>query len=132
MKARLLSIKKAEYIPAPYFGKNESGCIPLGDRVLVRPDIAMEKTQGGIEIPDDVQGRAQLAATTGVVIAVGDDAFVWNYDKTRPWGGYKPIEGDRVYFDRYAGKVILGNDGVEYRLMDQVSIGGVQKFEMRN
>lgn len=127
MKARLLSIKKAEFLPAPYFGKNESGCVPLGDRVLVRPDIAMEKSSGGISIPEDVQERAQLGATTGVLVEVGDDAFVWSFDKTRHWTGYKPVAGDRVYFDRYAGKVILGKDGVEYRLMDQASVGGVEQ-----
>jgi len=125
MQPRLLTTRKAEYIPAPYFGKNESGCIPIGDRVLVRPDIAASMS-GAIRLPDEVQDRAQLAGSSGVLIALGDDAFTWNGDRTRPWSGYKPIVGDRIYFDRYAGKVILGNDGVEYRLMDDKCVGGVQ------
>ena len=127
MRAKIISIQKQSYIPAPYSGKNDSGCIPLGDRVLVRPDIAMSQTHGGVELPDDVRERAQLSGSTGVIIETGEDAFVWNGDRTRPWQGYKPVAGDRIYYDRYAGKVILGSDGVEYRLMDDVAIGGVQK-----
>ena len=126
MQRKILSIQKAEYIPAPYFGKNESGCTPLGDRVVVRPDIAATKV-GNVELPDAVTERTQLSGTTGVLIEAGEDAFAWNFDRSRPWSGYKPQAGDRIYYDRYAGKVILGKDGVEYRLMDDKCIGGVQK-----
>lgn len=126
MKPRLLSLKQAEYIPAPYSGKNESGCVPLGDRVLVRPDIASEIV-GSFKMPDEVVERAQLSGSTGVLIESGEDAFAWNFDRSRPWSGYKPKSGDRIYFDRYAGKVILGDDGVEYRLMDDKCVGGVRK-----
>lgn len=126
MQPRILSVRKAEYIPAPFFGNNESGCMPIGDRVLVRPDIAAS-TVGKIEIPQDVVDRAQLSGSSGVLVALGDDAFAWNMDRSRPWGGYKPVVGDRIYYDRYAGKVILGDDGVEYRLMDDKCVGGIQK-----
>lgn len=130
MKARLLSIRKAEYIQAPYFGKNESGCKPVGDRVLVRPDIAADKfADGKLSLPDDVVDRAQLAGSSGVLVELGDDAFAWNSDRSRPFSGDKPTLGDRVYFDKYAGQVILGDDGVEYRLMDDKCIGGVRKKE---
>lgn len=126
MKPRLLSVRRAEYIPAPFFGKNESGCTPIGDRVLIRPDIAAS-TSGGIEIPDEVVDRAQLSSTSGVIVELGDDAFSWNSSKTRPFGGEKPVAGSRVYYDKFAGKIILGDDGVEYTLMDDASIGGVRK-----
>jgi len=95
--------------------------------VLVRADIAMSATTGGIAIPEQMQERAQLAGSTGVLIEVGEDAFSWNFDRSRPWQGYKPVAGDRVYFDRYAGKIILGKDGVEYRIMDDKCIGGIEK-----
>lgn len=126
MKPRLLSIRRAEFLPAPYFGKNESGCLPIGDRVLVRPDIAASSS-GGIEIPDEVIDRAQLSASSGVVIDLGLGAFEWNSDRTRPFIGDKPQPGDRVHFDKFAGKLILGDDGVEYRLLDDNSIGGVRR-----
>jgi chaperonin GroES len=126
MKPRLLSVRRAEFIPAPFFGKNESGCEPIGDRVLIKPDIAAS-TSGGIQIPDEVIDRAQLSSSSGVIVAVGDDAFMWNSDRTRPFGGEKPKAGDRVHFDKFAGKLILGDDGVEYRLLDDNSIGGVRR-----
>lgn len=128
MKPKVLSIKRAEYIPAPYFGTNQSGCTPLGDRVLIRPDIAASMV-GELHIPDDIRDRAQLSGSTGVVIEIGEDAFRWNFDRSRPWQGYRPVPGDRIYFDRYAGKEIIGDDGQSYRLMDDKSVGGVQKKE---
>lgn len=131
MQPKILSLKKAEYIDAPYFGKNDSGCTPIGDRVLVRPDIAAAKV-GELHIPDDIRDRAQLSGSTGVIIELGDDAFAWNFDRSRPWSGYKPQAGDRIYFDRYSGKEILGDDGQTYRLMDDKCIGGVQKTKQEN
>ena len=126
LNPKVLSVRRAEYIPAPFFGKNESGCVPIGDRVLVRPDIAAEQS-GALKLPDAVVERAQLSASSGVIVALGDDAFSWNFDRTRPFAGDKPKAGDRVFFDVYAGKVILGDDGVEYRLIDDKCVGGVRK-----
>jgi co-chaperonin GroES (HSP10) len=97
----------------------------LGDRVLILPDTAASVV-GKIQLPDDVRERAQLSGSTGVIIQIGDDAFTWNFDRSRPWAGYRPKAGDRIYFDRYAGKEILGDDGHVYRLMDDKCIGGVQ------
>lgn len=126
MKPRLLSVRRAEFIPAPYFGKNESGCDPIGDRVLIKPDIAAGSS-GGIEIPQEIVDRAQLSSSSGVIVALGDGAFEWNSDRTRPFTGERPKAGDRVHFDKFAGKLILGDDGVEYRLLDDNSIGGVRR-----
>ena len=126
LNPKVLAVRRAEFIPAPFFGENESGCKPIGDRVLIRPDIAAASS-GSIELPQDVVERAQLASSSGVIIDLGDGAFSWNSDRTRPFDGEKPKAGDRVFFDRYAGKVILGDDGVEYRLMDDVAIGGVRQ-----
>ena len=127
MTPKLLRTAHAEYIPAPYTGKNSSGWEPALDRVLVRPDIASVRSSGGVELPEDLTDRMQMAAITGVVIAVGDDAFKWNADGTRLFEGYKPVPGDRVIFEKYAGKPILGEDGQDYRLLDYKSIGGVKK-----
>lgn len=126
LNQKILSIRRQEYIPAPFFGENESGCVPIGDRVLVRPDIAASKS-GSLDLPDAVVDRAQLSASSGVIVALGDDAFTWNFDRTRPYGGEKPKVGDRIFMDIYAGKIILGDDGVEYRLIDDKCVGGVRK-----
>ena len=126
LNPKVLSVRRAEYIPAPWFGENKSGCIPVGDRVLILPDIAASMS-GALQLPDDIVDRAQMAASSGIIVALGDDAFVWNADRTRPYGGYKPKPGDRVHFEKYAGKIILGDDGVEYRVLDDKAIGAVKK-----
>lgn len=127
LNPKILNVSRVEYMPAIYSGSNKSGVEPVGDRVLVLPDMAMTKSQGGIELPQDIHERMQLSASSGVVIACGDDAFAWNSDRTRPFSGYKPKAGDRVHFEKYAGKEIVGDDGVKYRLVDDKSIGGVKK-----
>lgn len=48
--------------------------IPLGDRVVVKPELVEEITKGGIIIPDTV-GQASQAPTTGTIIAVGPGRY---------------------------------------------------------
>lgn len=127
MKEKILRTIHAEYLPSLYHGKNQSGWSPIGDYVLVKPDSIARTSSGGIELPDDLAERMQLAAITGVIIECGDEAFRWNADRTRPFEGYKPQPGDRVIFEKYAGKPILGEDGINYRIMDDKAIGGIKK-----
>ena len=68
---------------------------PLGDRVLVEPLEAEEKTTGGILIPDTAKEKQQK----GKVIAVGKG-------KISEDGKVVPLEvkvNDRVLFGRYTG-----------------------------
>jgi len=127
LNPKVLNVSRVEYLPAIYSGSNKSGVEPVGDRVLILPDMAMTKSQGNIALPDEVVERMQLSASSGVIIALGDDAFAWNSDRTRPFTGYKPKPGDRVHFEKYAGKEIVGDDGVKYRLCDDKAVGGVKK-----
>jgi len=127
MEPKLLRTLHAEFLPAVYMGKNASGWTPIGDYVLVRPDVISKKSSGGVELPDDLAERMQLAAITGVIVECGEEAFKWNADRTRPFEGYKPQAGDRVIFEKYAGKPILGDDGVTYRICDDKAIGGIKK-----
>ncbi len=108
-------------------GENRSGWQPIGDYVLVRPDTIARKSSGGVELPDDIAERMQLAAITGVIVECGDDAFFWNADRTRKFMGYAPIPGDRIIFEKYAGKPIIGEDGISYRILEDKSIGGIQR-----
>lgn len=127
MKPRLLkSSQLGEFIPAEYNGQNESGYDPIGDRVLMLPDTASDMTSGGIALTADHVDRTTLAAETGVIVAMGDDAFRWNFDRTRPWEGPRPKPGDRIYVQRYSGQVMLGEDGKFYRLMDYGCVGAVK------
>lgn len=77
---------------------------PLGDRVVVEPLEAEEKTAGGIVIPDSAQEKQQR----GKIIAVGKG-------RVNDEGKIMPLEvkvNDQVLFGRYAGTEIkiVGND----------------------
>src|SRR5713226_3599363 len=89
---------------------------PLHDRLVVRRITALEKTKGGIIIPDSAQEKP----SEGEVIAVGpggrDDA-----------GKLIPIDlkkGDRVLFGKWSGTEVK-IDGVEYLIMKESDIMGV-------
>jgi chaperonin GroES len=125
LNQKVLPTRKVQYLPAIWQGENKSGCIPIGEKILIKPDIAVGRTAGGIEMPDDFKERMQLSAQSGVIVAVGDDAFTWNADRSRPFGGYKPKPGDRVHFEKYAGAEVEGDDGGQYRIIEDRQIGAV-------
>jgi chaperonin GroES len=127
MKERLLkSSQKHEFIPARFNGVNCSGYQPIGDHIMVLPDKASDMSSGGITFTAEAVERMTMAAETGIIVALGDDAFLWNGDRTRKWDGAKPKVGDRVYIQRYAGQVMLGEDGEFYRIMDANCIAAVR------
>ena len=128
MQPRLLTTEHGQYVPVIWNGINESGLVPIGDRVLVLPDKSAEQTDGGVFVSPVQQSRNNEAAETGVLIAMGDAAWVWNSDRTRPYSGVKPQIGQRVWFEKYAGSKQHGDDGLVYRIMDDKCIGGVRPF----
>lgn len=68
---------------------------PLGDRVLVKPLEAEEKTKGGIILPDTAKEKPQ----EGKVVAVGKG-------KVLDVGRIQPLEvkvGDKVLYGKYSG-----------------------------
>jgi len=67
---------------------------PLGDKVLVRPDAPVEKTPGGVILPQ----KAQETPRRGVVLAVGDGE--WHFDRLTPLF-VKP--GEVVYWPAFVG-----------------------------
>jgi chaperonin GroES len=89
---------------------------PLHDRLVVRRITALEKTKGGIIIPDSAQEKP----SEGEVIAVGpggrDEA-----------GKLIPIDiktGDRVLFGKWSGTEIK-LDGEDLMIMKENDIMGV-------
>jgi chaperonin GroES len=71
---------------------------PLGDRVLVEPLEAEDRTSGGIIIPDTAKEKQQR----GKVVAVGKG-------RVTEEGKVTPLEvkaGDEVLFGRYTGSEI--------------------------
>lgn len=116
-----------EFVEAEFDGSNHSGIVPLDDKVLLRMDEHAERTSGGIIVVDETRARQSMASESGVIIALGDTAFMFSDDGQRAWSpkARKPYPGDRVVVDRYAGRTVQGVDGIEYRLVGQRSVGAV-------
>ena len=91
---------------------------PLGDRVLIEPLEAEEKTQGGIVIPDTAKEKQQK----GKVIAVGKGHISEE-------GKLTPLEvkvNDHVLFGRYSGTEIkIG--ATDYLIIKEDDILGIIK-----
>lgn len=103
-----------------------NGIQPTGYRVLVEPDTIPETVtaEGSIVIPDEYRDQYQNAQPTGTLRAIGTDAWA---DKDEPWAGI----GDRVAFDKYTGLIVNGEDGTEYRLINDTGIMAVISDEIR-
>ncbi|MCF8477640.1 MAG: co-chaperone GroES [Pseudolabrys sp.] len=89
---------------------------PLHDRVVVRRINALEKTKGGIIIPDSAQEKP----SEGEVIAVGPGGRDEN-------GKLTPIDiktGDRVLFGKWSGTEVK-LDGEDLLIMKESDIMGV-------
>lgn len=124
----LLKTPKGWYEAAQWDGENASGITPTGEHILVLPDVSSDMTPGGVAITEDQQSRNTEAAETGILVAVGEDAWLWNADRTRKYEGRKPQIGERVIFERYAGALHYSADGRQYRMMDDKCVGGL--FEL--
>ena len=91
---------------------------PLGDRVIVKPLEAEEKSKGGIIIPDVAKEKPQ----EGKVVAVGKGKVG---DK-----GLIPMElkaGDRILYGKYSGTEINTKEGEEYLIMREEDVFAVIK-----
>ena len=87
--------------------------VPLNDKVLVRRLEAVEKTKGGIVIPDTAKEKPK----EGKVIALGDGKLL--DDGTR--AKFQVKKGDRILFSSYAGTEIKV-DGEEYLIMSEEDV----------
>ena len=89
---------------------------PLGDRVVVKPAAAEEKTAGGIILPDTVKEKpvegTVVAAGTG---KVADDGKVIKMEVK---------VGDKVLYGKYSGTEVTIN-GEEYLIMRESDIFGI-------
>ena len=99
--------------------QNNSGINPLDMRVLVRPDPAEEVTKGGIILVADHVEKEKYATVKGTLIAAGVNAFA----EARSHPDFiAPNPGDRVMIAKYGGVMIKGNDGDDYRIMNDEDI----------
>ena len=89
---------------------------PLGDKIVVKPAVAEEKTADGIYVPD----TAKKKSTEGEVVAVGRGKYADG----------KIVEpevkvGDVVIYSKYGGTEVTIN-GVDYVILDEDSILAVK------
>jgi chaperonin GroES len=80
---------------------------PLKDRVFVSYTEEMQKTAGGLYIPDSAKEKPQ----SGKVEAVGDEVKALKV-------------GDKILFDRYSGSKI-NIDNVEYLIIKEEDVLGI-------
>ena len=90
---------------------------PIGDRVVVRPEAAEEKTSSGLFIPDTAKEKPQK----GTVVAVGTGRYE-NGTKI----DMVVKEGDKVLYGKYAGSEV-SLDGEDLMIMRESDIFGVIK-----
>jgi chaperonin GroES len=92
---------------------------PLGDRVVIQPLEAENKTKGGIVLPDTAKEKPQ----EGKVVAVGKG-------KVLESGTVQPLEvkvGDKVLYGKYSGNEITTKDGEELLIMREEDILAIIK-----
>ena len=92
---------------------------PLGDRIIVKPLEADEKTKGGIVLPDNTKEKPQ----EGKVVAVGKGKILDS-------GSVQPVEvkaGDRILYGKYSGSEITTKEGEELLIMREEDVLAVIK-----
>lgn len=97
---------------------NASGMLPVEYKILIEPEEIEEVSKGGIVLAVKTTEREAMAQVKGKLVAVGGNAF-------EDWHGKVPEVGDSVYFAKYAGYIIKGVDGKEYRLANDKDISAV-------
>lgn len=98
---------------------NTSGIQPLDLKVLVLPD-AVEEKKGSLYIPETAQEREKYAMLKGTLVAIGENA--WEEAAARSPEFTRPTPGDRILIAKYGGILVTGDDGKEYRLMNDSDV----------
>ena len=92
---------------------------PLGDRVVIKPLEAENKTKGGIVLPDTAKEKPQ----EGKVVAVGKGKILENGAVQAP----EVKVGDKVLYGKYSGNEITTKDGEELLIMREEDILAIIK-----
>ena len=89
---------------------------PLGDRVIVKPLEAEEKTKGGLFLPD----TAKEKPIEGIVVAAGPGKVTEEGKEIK----MTVKTGDKVLYGKYSGTEV-NLDGEEYLIMRENDIFGI-------
>lgn len=101
---------------------------PVEYKVLVRPDDVMKKSAGGIIVPPSVQAMLKNSMCKGVIEMVSMTAFTFfdgsclSYEEVCEKYPHTPRVGDHVLFGKFAGAEWKGDDGVDYRIVNDKDI----------
>jgi chaperonin GroES len=99
------------------------GVIPIEYKVLIRPDEVEDRSMGGMFLPDSVRDKQQYAMDRGIILACGEGFF-------SDLPGPKPVVGDRVIFNKYAGSLIdiyIDGERKKCRLINDKDICAILK-----
>lgn len=128
LQPKLIQGLQAQFKPATFDKDvgNASGITPVGQNILVKADECAEIRKSGLMLPPDDVEKMTQAAESGCLHALGPSAFRFFEDGT-PWTGRRPAVGERIYFEKYAGKLARGDDGAIYRIMDYRAVGAIMQ-----
>jgi len=92
---------------------------PLGDRIVVKPLEAENKSKGGIVLPDTAKEKPQEAK----VVAVGKGKVLENGTVQTP----EVKVGDKVLYGKYTGNEITTKEGEELLILREEDILAIIK-----
>lgn len=92
--------------------------IPLGDRLIVKPEAQEEKTASGILLPD----TAKEKPSEGTVVAVGSGRVLDNGQKI----ALEVKAGDKVIYSKYGGNEVKIN-GEELIILAERDVLAIKK-----
>jgi len=92
---------------------------PLGDRIVVKPLEAENKSKGGIVLPDSAKEKPQEAK----VVAVGKGKILENGTIASP----EVKVGDKVIFGKYSGNEITTKEGEDLLILREEDILAIIK-----
>ena len=106
----------------PSLSDCDPGLRPSEFNVLILPETVEEKTQGGIILPTAAKDAKESAGQRGRLVAVSPVAF----DFASFGEGDKPAPGDVVIYAKFAGVVVKGLDGRDYRICKDRDVMAVE------
>lgn len=92
---------------------------PLGDRIVVKPLEAENKSKGGIVLPDTAKEKPQEAK----VVAVGKGKVLDSGAVHAP----EVKVGDKVIFGKYSGNEFITKEGEELLILREEDILAIIK-----
>ncbi|KAF0134353.1 MAG: chaperonin GroES [Candidatus Saganbacteria bacterium] len=95
----------------------KSKFIPLGDRVVIKPDQAEEKTRSGIVLPDSAKEKPQ----EGTIVAVGSGRVLESGQKV----AIEVKVGDKIIYSKYGGTEVK-LEGEDYVILQERDILAVK------